>query len=633
MKFALFPPEILAQVLQFPNSRLILKLWLCGNRSLQSKLVSATSDIDLKAIRGSARTIPQMVLHLTKLRRLCISSDRELLRDQLRWYEFIEALPKTIERLELLSIDAFNLFSPKEGASPNTPLVDLHTRLPHLQLLRLDLNTSTSRGFTQFLPPTLTVLHCTLLLDYTVVEGNRVAHLPRSLSELRGTTHIMAKSKHSIAADWKAAPPSLENGGDIYFDQYSPTSFKWLPQSLRRVYFDPSIAPWTTKTLRSLPPLLKTLELSIAPNIQIDAKWMACLPTTLEFLGIRFHEPSALATSLVHLPRSLTQLDLSGASPTLDFNVLHAEIASIGVANFWPPNLGEVRFGSDIIGPEHIKLLPQTLHSLTFGLSVPTDAELEDINLHQFVDPQLFPQALKTLLMDLTNLASFEEKPIPSLARLTPSEGPPMLKSLPSSLETLHLDLSLPLLTNTLHSKMIPQGLADLSLYNGACEMFEFLPRSLTKLMIYHLLDVQTSAKIKSGSFFAGLPSTLQYLTLNVLESDLKPCALPAEPLSTMLPHLRILRVRSSAAFFPSRFIRELPTLLEDLSICIPQIDKKDAPFLPQHLHKCEIRSLSWYECPYMAEYWPLRCIFDIPYFAGDFRKKAQARLKFELLP
>lgn len=616
-----FPPEILAQVLGFPNSSLSLKLWLCGNRILNSKLVASITDIDLKAITYSARTIPLFILNLTRLRRLRLSSDRALVKYYDGWGSVLQKLPKTLEALELLSYDAFYIFKRADDSQPYRPLVDVSSSLPHLSVLRLDAGSSQANGWTEFLPSTLTVLHCTLLLDYTAPEGNRAAHLPRSLLELRGTTHIMALDKTSIFDDWKAAPPSLENGGDLYFDDYVPKTFKWLPRTIQHLYFDPSTHPTTTKLLQSLPPLLASVNLLVPHRVQIDSTWMASLPTALGSLHLHIQAPQAIGASLAHLPRSLTDLYLSGAPTLIDLAALRAELTLLGLMKFWPPNLRSLRLGS-FLKPLDVELLPTTLTSLSMGLKKP-DSRVLGLNGPPALNMALFPQSLTDLSLDFDFSIELQKELPPSLTRFSTYGESCTLTSLPHALKSLDIQPSLPILTTMLQDNVFLNGLTELKLYYGDCEHFEKFPRTLTKLIIGRLAGTQASSKVHSGKFLAGLPPGVTRLDLGLYEPEATRFTFPSEPLASMLPNLRLFVVRSFWAVFSSSFVRELPRRLEVLEMSLYSIDKKDAPFLPQDLFSCVLHRVQWEKCTHVARYWPIRCIFDLPSNPENLRAEA----------
>lgn len=102
MHLNLFPSEILGLILgNACSSYHIVRLWKCGNRLLNSKLVNGITFLDLESDSTLTRRMPRLVLELRHLQHLSLSSLGTLIGDADVWCETIEKLPSCLKSLQL----------------------------------------------------------------------------------------------------------------------------------------------------------------------------------------------------------------------------------------------------------------------------------------------------------------------------------------------------------------------------------------------------------------------------------------------------------------------------------------------------------------------------------------------------
>ena len=270
-----------------------LRLYLCGNRSLNSKLSSGVTRIKLVGKGPLAISeFPRSVLSLCALRRLTIESTSPVVDDPLEWRNIINSLPPTLERLKLSfagvemflldgtprSADDYSCFLHPKGPSL---LVCLGLRFPHLHTLKLYDSFAPLRLQPKdylSLPSNLTCLG----LDHIEYEEPFLSLLPRSLTHLDVDLDLTQVDRTKLAQDWSLAPPNLQTVTSMSFEHNDPS---FLPSSLTQTNL------YIIGPPLSLPRNLRTLCIQLKSNraSRLEAymvEQLGALPSTLVKLSL-----------------------------------------------------------------------------------------------------------------------------------------------------------------------------------------------------------------------------------------------------------------------------------------------------------------------------------------------------------
>ena len=307
------PPELICEILHgATRSYLILDLWKCGDRTLNSKLAIGITNVGLSS-RSLRRPIsfPTLIYQLRSLRVLCVSMSGSKSEQPLD----LKSLPQTLERLEFNSIEGhtsfFNYAPNYPAAGPkyietNYPrgrsrLIDLNALFPRLLTLKLTRPATIQLPFveTDFaaLPATLTCLQ--------VVEIKSTGHLmrclPRTLQRIEG--QVTWTSDIGSALDWQSAPSTLEYIHCLSFSHTEDTArgLRHVPKSLRCDNI--TFSQWNQTLASSVPDNLHRIYVNqIDDESFSNTNWVLELPKGLEDLSTvfprRFSSTSAIFLAL-----------------------------------------------------------------------------------------------------------------------------------------------------------------------------------------------------------------------------------------------------------------------------------------------------------------------------------------------
>lgn len=659
MELNKFPLELLALIVSSRDlSFLVVNLWNCGNKILQSRLVRVVTDVHLEAYENSGSHFPLLLSQLTHMRYLCVKSPNLLVEDPTNWPPIVQSLTGTLETLCIETPQPFVAFTNfAHGATSSDPariqsqyprglshFFDVGCLFPRLETLSLGFAFLNSLDFPG-LPSTLTRLHATFSMPYSQHQ-HFMSVLPRTLLRLEGTVciHGSAASINDISLDWLCSPPKLEHVGEIQifgvvnlFDDLS-----WLPRSLTDVKSLPEppsgiSAGW----LRSLPPLIQSLSLKDVqlPSFEaLQTNWIFELPRYLTSLNVE-GQASALTRlrtigqELSHLPRTLTRYCTSQGNFT-DWNAIQeaidahhdhqwsqnrqADAENDDGRSFWPPNLTAMELPRESILPAFMHLLPRTLHHLVIGIG--SDSKKGVLIEEHFLD--YFPRltSLKILINTLASPTHLLRRLPPGLTRLELRDGfesgnKVMESGLKLLVGTEITDFTLGLWRsnhrNVTTPLPLPSKLTRGDLYQWHVDWNSALPRSLTSLVI-RTIEGLNSPAIAKGEMFYRLPPHLTRLKIHNRMINKGDAALPSQRLLSALPYLTKLSI-CCLGKFDSSMIRELPPSLRSLKMLFESIEAVDAPFIPPRLRnfKISVNRMVPFDWDMLAEYWPPRAVHN----------------------
>ena len=606
------PPFVIDQVIGTRDtSYVVIKLWLCGNRQLHSKLSTGLTFLELQGHPLGTFCFPKLIKHLQSLRMFSIFCSGPLIRTGESPTSLIESLPPTLERLELFDDDAPKLIW-NHGIVTQYPRgpsesIDLETLFPRLRTLILcsEIQFITSDVFPA-LPSSLVDLYMRVRLSSS--DTVLMSALPPNLQKMpMRITWVFDgadenASFEAIRHNFSSAPPSLQTM------KLAPYGLPWgtqkhietcsyefmLPKSLLEVdYGTDSDGPfWCPSLARSMPSMLQSLSLcNINASSFRDTNWIAELPLSLTNLAIRRTRPD-LRTQLPFtpyvrfLPPGLIELSLHSYNHQEDE---FGDWSTISKTD-WPSTLQLLLVSGIMLKPHELSAIPTTLQTLVIeidtmsvsndDLKVELPSGLTDLSLIWNTPNIDFAASLAQLPLKKCTLTYGSS----SLARIFDWH-----KIFPSTLESLTLDsVALVTLPNNDTIVNLPR-LASFSVYSLNYRWFKFLPRSLRSLKV-ELLETHDSDEYEldeseneslgqlEEQLFTHLPPSLTELAVEDVpfyESDLQP---------QDLEHLQSLTSLQVDTFVSSKQLRKLPRSLKHLKLSFEHLDLDDLQYLPDRL-------------------------------------------------
>lgn len=649
MRLSQLSATLLDQILGPQLSYAFLDLWLCGDRLLNAKLCAGLSSVDLIASGAVKNRFPRAVLELRALRHFKLYSHFNLKDSSKIWPVILRALPSSLKSLSLgigLIRTILHNYEP-QGENPEpllshyggsiSPMVELCTLFPHLEVLSIDAWIISSASDLLALPTTLTHLSCDqLVIDYKALahtDYKGIGLLPRALIRLDCEVQFSRSPADTamFLADWALAPPNLEfirGITGIYVNTYD-----WLPRTLRQIV-EIARPKWTLARARSLPPMLEDWELSECDHATFAAEgtdWAAECPQTLKTLLLGMSLSSA---SLSHLPRSITSIvsymyvlwkDVRECMERLGDGSLTEKSYSI-----WPSSLAH--FSGNGSSISDVILLPRGLRGLKLRMdTLPEENDFEHWCLH-------FPPSLESLSMTFDRL--YEElgvvsfQPLPSSLTELDLESaqdivfdiPSLEQSLPASLQALSLPITAIPWKSSSTPLVLPSGLTQLRVAAWRFSWnFLSLPATLTDFVVSNLLDCANEGE----DFAAGLPQSLTALVFDKPNAA-KPITFSASSFKT-LPHLRNLSI-VRLGLFPSATLRSLSPHLTSLCLPLEDMEEDDAPFIPKRLLHVNFQLPSeakvWASLTIAEKYWPIVALPAVPSDHTDFQDIVHMRFK-----
>lgn len=625
MLLAHLPTEILGSILSFESSSyLAIRLWKTGNKILMTKLQAGITSVDLRPLPGWKFRLPLFINQLRKLRHLGVHSTRLLLDDPSRGLSLLEALPKSLESLELDVPDAHRIFANTDeksnlststnGKSSIQSIMSIEALLPRLKTLKFSKNEWWIEALPLFpaLPQNLTHLRLT---PVNSSEFPFLSLLPRSLQILEVPLKY-ALDSDALINDWSNAPPNLQRITSIK----CPTT-KIIPSSLQVV------DKFTLKTkkpsqLGPLPSCLKNINLHISPDNPFIAtlpQWPTLLPTGLTRLKL---VGALLPSQLALLPRSITHLEIKMRSHewvhfenAYRMDSVVTDDGVLDYASIWPSSL--IHLSSSVYSSENMfDVLPKGIKSLNLDCM----EEEGPANVSQL------PPHLTSLEIthDLELIGSY-----PSSLTKAKLVNIGQLAN-PSFSDTLtHLDFrnmngkcSTNLEIFKEHAPALSNGLLFLKLPVWRHDWFKDIPRSVTSLYIQALRNLTPpSIDDHTTDLFQDLPPNLTSLEMYH--------ALPITFSSASFATLTRLRslILTAGMSVKAGALSNLPRSMTNLHIEVKELTPSHLPHLPPSLTKIYIgRFIDW-TMPNIAEYWPVYAVSQVSEFESEVKRRVLNRL------
>lgn len=584
IQLADLPREVLSHILSFwDSSYLVITLWHCGDRILNSKIASGVHYVDLIHYELLLSQYPLVLSELTQLRYLSLKSPYIIMGNGLKWSDQLMKLPRALGTLLIDSADFVSSIlnttdvSDRDPASirPDPSATPFRELFPQLHTLGLP---GSIERFLPELPSTLTSL--TVPAIHSSGDRLTVSLLPRTLRSLDAVVSVLFSPStiEAVKSEWSSALPELEFIKALEWTGCD-ADLTWIPRTLRRgrvdlfrdLPQDTSLDAIKTR-LDTLPPSLEMLNVLWQPIKMFRAEDVAsALPRSLKTVNIK---KFANGQSFKRLPPSLTSLTLSIATVW--------DLTQLGPAGslepLFPSTLRLLHLQLHVERDpvvQVLELLPKTLESLSLGV-------ISEQYAGTMLDVDVLPPALTFLKLDLvrfhrlrgtwpTRLSTLHIVNTACLCHLD-SDTP-----LPSKITSLQLYISDSLfkLTDTLYPYLTHISLQEWHVQESSTT----LPLSLTRLAVTKLKLAMDDPHLRSN-FFATLPSSLRDLTLlNVVGADD-----PSPSSFSSLRSVTKLQVDFSV-IFPSQVLHHLPRRMRELSLRLDRFDDElDLPHVPAGL-------------------------------------------------
>lgn len=621
------PSDLLGELLYGrARSYLLLQLWKCGDSALNSKLASGVTYLRLlRQNPAVCAPFPSVIFSLRSLQYLSVTSAAPMVSNRLDWSTVRSRLPKSLETLKIVTPEARYIFLNfgRHSCLPPAPwdklqracvetqyalgksrFIDIESLLPNLQSLKLCRSNAVWSRTTidardlPGLPTKLTRLS-TSCIDATRECRRVIGLLPKSLTSLRCTITINGHTSNMPKDDWKDAPPNLLhlNGGVFATYRNGKNDFEMLPKTLISCAPLPYHDKWDVALIRSLPPLLESINMPGEIEWSSAEHWADALPRNLT--SIYFSPPSdtPLCDIVPLLPRCLTRLQARYGEDafTLDCDeallgkprgvLEEAERNRLSANISWPPALKELYLSGVELTHIDVNLHPHTLTSVSLEVQIPESTHVQvltipphltSFTIQNYSEFTFFPLRLYILshCLRTLNLLDYYIQG----ARMQRSE----FELLPSTLTSLSVALELKGTEDETPWALLPT-LRELTITPWPVRWFANIPKSVKSLSLKNIPGIQDA----SGDIFKDLPPTLEDLAVRELdEAPEEGYHLADESFST-LSHLSLLEM-SYCYHFTSGVLRSLPAdSLRDLDINIAEICVDDAAFIPPRLTRC----------------------------------------------
>ena len=611
------PSSIIGHILNGTGySFLVLNLWKCGNRSLNSNLSQGVLEVHLKhpsfhklRVQESPRSLyPRILSNLHSLRSLSIKTKVGLMRSSYDWQLELYKLPATLETLIIHSSDAVTALINFEADSPGCIITQYprgHSRFwnissfwPRLHTLEIIDERAT------FDPLDLAALPDSLTCLTSGSSGReQFMHvLPRNLIKLN-------MNIEERLLDFNRAPLSLE-----YISSVNATSMQSdAPPFVKSIASWPSsvhlgtlrLSTWSSAYSAALSHVdILYLQGRNGKPLADSENWVAELPRSLRQLHLvcMMQPLGPFFAHVPNLPPGLTKLDINANSST-DYCDLESFIEkSGGTAKYWPSSL--LFFAlclSTGPTPAHFDLLPPSLTSLRIN-HVASERDFEDNSA--VIDTSKFPRGLTACALQYRssdNPQIFFKGSMPTSLKVLDFTPPSVFDG--ASLVTTFSTESSPIVQFNLSSTLLineplvlPSQISALILEQWRFDWFEAVPKSVTRLSVSNIS--RSASEGNQVDLFAALPSSLTRLDLDVprMKEPLEILFAPSS-LST-LANLQHLVITNKVGRFQSAVFRLLSPKLNTLEMDLDTFDPLDVPFFPPNIIEGTLsgQSVAWAE-------------------------------------
>lgn len=632
-ELAFLPPEVLGLVLfGKANSFLVLRLWKCGNISLNQKLATGVEYIHLKDERlDTTSRYPKLLSDLRALRYLSLSRGLwPLMGSPMELSAQLQALNGLkLETLRIKSADAskglFLYNSSLFGTRPtqsvyqlgSSRLFDMSGRFPRLLRLKIDSSENSSTiSETDFagLPSTLTELTLPLLNTPDLLL-NVCATLPRSLQRWKTEVRISGFSVLS-APFWQDAPPDLH------------TLSKLVVWSL--VKHQGPNQPIESPNLANIPRSITDCEILIGGGSSLPLQSLQTLPPSSLRLNNSPMDLASMGPSNDYrawkIPSQITELCIrnSGLSktippqlmPTLPATLLKLEFSALQYDNddwtnmekaiqkaaicdvfFWPRHLNHLVLDTRFVPQSIYALLPRSLTYLSLPLESgdfhPEDlpSGLQTLRIHnvRLLEPLYIRSGLSPSLLSLE---------VACLNRVIRSES---LLALPPTIRSLNL-LSCRF-SHEWSSAIRFDNMRVFKVLEWRPSWFHLLPRNLTHFQTEQLSFIPQE---RSSKFYYELPSSLEYLSVgdNHGHKEAEEFKVVGDEFAhlTRLNHLTF----SPPVIFPCSVLSHLPDCLRRLTITLADFKIPALPFLNPRWTQATIILRNSKDANRLFRHWPV---------------------------
>lgn len=494
-----FPPEILAIIFDGAASVLILPLIMCGNATLNRKLYSSISNIDLEDTRKETKScFPNIISDLANLRHLSINRGMNPLK-----------LHDTATKLRNEKL----LITLRITSSQETDLRSLCSDLSLFSCLTTVSYTSSSEGHLEdikHLPASLTDLTTPTMFFHDNLEDPVFSTLPRGLLAWRSRLVLMwTQNNDDVHITFRDPPPMLHTL-NVSADASGSSTFAFLPRSLTDCHFHHSMGQGSfgRSLILSLPPGLIKSNITVSyEDLQVNP--IAMWPPIVN-LSVTDAFDAEDANFVANLPRSLTDLSFFG----LGCDIEDAELL--------PKSLTSLDLCASRISTNTLRNLPRTMKKL--GAEWNSDCFPGDLLPPHLTDLEIRLSNTfdcftieSTLPPSLVSLALYM-KERPETVRLVDFnyEGDSMLHLRMDRFKFEKSEASEPV------APKLPPKLQTFRAGSWAVRHFGDLPRSLTDLQIRDL-PLSINAMIPMDTdVFAPLPIGLTRLSMGASRSNIE---------------------------------------------------------------------------------------------------------------
>ena len=261
-----FPPEVIDQIVGATDtSYVVVHLWKCGDRTLNSRLSKGVTLIDLKCHPLANCTVPRMISEFRSLRHLRLYSYGSMVKKERHWRTIFRSWPSTLEYLAIESYQDFVILFYNPSSNPFKPIsttyargkscaIELETLFPRLHTLKLASSGSIEAGHIfpdifPALPASLTRLEAPIRLAHDNLTTSYLSLLPPGILHLTGpiewTVYTGLSSEEGIEAmrfDCAHAPSGLQSFPAERLQAWTTEKERenasydcWLPKSLLEI--------------------------------------------------------------------------------------------------------------------------------------------------------------------------------------------------------------------------------------------------------------------------------------------------------------------------------------------------------------------------------------------------------------